>query len=461
MSDARLEKESVGKLLREFSIPSIIAMLVSSLYNIVDQFFIGRTVGELGNAATNIQFPLSTACIALALLCGIGSASNFNLSMGKSKFDPKERERAVDFMGNGLTMMVLSGTILLVITQLFLEPMLRAFGSPEEVLPYAMEYTRIVSIGFPFLIFSNGCGSLLRADGRPKMMMTCNLIGAVINTFLDAFFLFGLNLGMAGAAWATVIGQVISATLAGYFILHAKTVTLHRNNFLLKGNFMARIAALGIAQFINQVSMMIVQIVMNNSLKYYGANSVYGESIPIAAAGIITKVNMLFMAFIIGISQGLQPIVGYNYGARRFDRVKGTYLLAIRTGFIISVIAFILFFFFPRQIISIFGEGSDAYFEFSIRYFKTYLFCTFLNFLQPMSSNTYSAIGKPQGGAIMSLTRQIIFLLPLILILPRFFGMDGILYAGPIADALAFIVCAFIMYREFRRPEYREMLQSK
>ncbi|MDO4622691.1 MAG: MATE family efflux transporter [Eubacteriales bacterium] len=458
---SRLGEEKISALLREFAVPSIVAMIVNSLYNMVDQFFIGRSVGELGNAATNIQFPLSTACIAIALLCGIGGASAFNIAMGNSRFVKEEVEHAADFMGNAVTMMVSMGTLLLLITQLFLRPLLLAFGSPENVLGYAMTYTRIVSLGFPFLIMSSGGGSLIRADGRPKATMACNLTGALINTVLDAVFVMGFHWGMAGAAWATVIGQVIAGGLIIYYLRHAKTVTLQKKNFLPKAENIQRIASLGAAQCFNQIAMMIVQIVMNNSLKYYGARSSYGESIPIAVAGIISKVNMIYMAFVIGLSQGMQPIVSYNYGSRQYQRVKKAYFMTLLLGLGVSVIFFLLFQFQPQTIISIFGDGSSEYVNFAVRYFRIYLLMTFANFVQPISSNAYTAMGKPVKGMILSLTRQIIFLLPLLLLLPLFWGIDGILYAGPIADAMAVIACAVMSAFEFSKPQYKRPQEAE
>lgn len=450
-----LGEEKVGKLLNDFAVPSIIAMLVSSLYNIVDQFFIGRSIGELGNAATNISFPLSISCIAIALLFGIGGASTFNISMGRSQFDPKEKEKAAYYMGNSMTMLFGCGMLLLIFTQIFLHPLLVFIGSPANVIDYAAVYTRIVSLGFPFLIFTAGGGHLLRADGRPKYTMICNLVGAIINTILDALFVFALNLGMAGAAAATIIGQIISGGMTFYLLMRCKTIKLNKKHFSIKTKYINKIMSLGAAPCTNQVSLMIVQIVMNKSLKYYGSISVYGEAIPIACAGIITKVNQVFLSFIIGISQGLQPIVSYNYGARKYKRIKSAYLTAISVGFIIALISFGLFQFAPRQIISIFGSGSDKYYEFAIKYFKIFLFFTFLNFLQPITSNFFTAISKPKMGIFMSLTRQIIFLLPLLIVLPLFVGIDGIMYAGPIADFLAAMVCGIMIIYELRKPEYK------
>lgn len=444
-----LGEKKVSTLLADFAVPSIIAMLVSSLYNIVDQFFIGRSVGELGNAATNISFPLSIMCVAIALLFGIGGASAFNLSMGKGK-----KDEAVYYLGNSATMLFSCGIILTIITLLFLEPLLNFFGSPANVLEYAKTYTRIVAIGFPFLIFATGGGHLIRADGSPKFTMVCNLAGAVINTVLDAIFVFGLNMGMAGAAAATIIGQIVSFILAVLYLRKCKTVSLKKKHLVLNKEYIKRITSLGAAPCSNQLAMMIVQIVMNKSLKYYGSRSIYGESIPIACVGIITKVNQVFMSFIIGISQGLQPIVSFNYGAGKYKRVKEAYIKAISVGLSLSVIAFLMFQLLPRQIITVFGNGSEEYYKFAISYFRIFLLFTFINCMQPITSNFLTSIGKPKQGIFLSLTRQIIFLLPLILIMPLIMGIDGIMYAGPVADFMAGAVAFIMVYRELRRKEY-------
>lgn len=420
-------------------------MLVGSLYNIVDQFFIGQRVGELGNAATNIAFPLSTSCLALALLIGIGGSSAFNLAMGSG-----DDKKAVHLLGNAVVLLAGSGLFLSIITFLFLKPLLLFFGSPKAVLPFAIEYTKVTAFGFPFLLLGTGGGHLIRADGRPRMTMVCNLIGAVINTVLDALFVFGLNLGMTGAALATVIGQMVSGIMAIICLMHGKTVSIHKEHLFVKWENVTRIASLGMAPCSNQVAMMVVQIIMNQSLKHYGSHSIYGENIPIACAGIITKVNMIFMSFVIGLSQGLQPIASFNYGAGKKGRVKEAYIKAVSIGAVLAVIAFFMFQFFPRQIISIFGDGSELYYQFAIRYFHVFLFFTFVNFMQPITSNFFTAIGKPKVGSFLALTRQILFLLPLILLFPLFLGIDGIMYAGPVADCLAAVVCFIMVYRELR-----------
>ena len=436
----------IPQLIRQFAVPSIVAMLVGALYNIVDQFFIGRSIGELGNAATNVAFPLTTSCTAIALLIGIGGAASFNLSMGR-----KEHEKAVHYMGNAAVLLFGLGLILCVGTQIFLTPMLRFFGSPDSVLSYAIVYTRITSIGFPFLIFSNGGAHLVRADGTPQYAMICNLAGAGINTVLDPLFIFGFQMGMAGAAFATIIGQIAAAGMVFRYLYHCKTVTLHRAHLIVHIENALQIMSLGLSSFFNQIAMMVVQIVLNNSLTYYGSRSIYGESVPLACAGIISKVAMLYFSVVIGLAQGLQPIASFNYGAKQYDRVKYAYGLTVRYAVSVSACAFVLFQLFPRQIISVFGDGSEEYFLFAVRYFRIFLFATFLNGVQPVTATFFTAIGKPIKGVFLSLTRQILFLLPLIVIFPLFLGIDGIMYAGPIADLVAGAVAIGMMVLEMRQ----------
>ena len=437
--------EKEGKLLVGFAIPCIISMLVTSLYNIVDQIFIGQGVGLLGNAATNIAFPLSIACTAIALLLGIGSATNFSLQLGAGN-----EKRSAEYAGNGLCLMALFGTVLMAVTLLFLTPMLKFFGATPDVLPYAEAYTRITALGFPFLIMNTGMSKLILADGSPRYSMMSMLIGALINTALDPLFIFGLDMGMTGAALATILGQIASFCISMRYLFHFKSVPFSRGCFTIDGDRTRKIFSYGASACFNQIAMGVVQIVLNNTLAHYGALSIYGSDIPLACAGIISKVNMIFMSFVIGLSQGLQPIASFNYGAGKKGRVKEAYMKAISIGAVLAVIAFLMFQFFPRQIISIFGDGSELYYQFAIRYFHVFLFFTFVNFMQPITSNFFTAIGKPKVGSFLALTRQILFLLPLILLFPLFLEIDGIMYAGPVADCLAAVVCFIMVYRELR-----------
>ena len=444
-SENPLGSEPVSTLLRRFAVPSVIAMLVSALYNMVDQLFIGHSIGVLGNAATNVAFPLSMVCTSIGLLCGIGGAANFNLCMGR-----REPEHAKSYVGSAISMLAILGVILCVAVQLFLHPMMLLFGATPDVIDYACTYTRITSIGFPFLIVTIGGSNLIRADGSPKFSMLCNLIGAIVNTILDPLFIFVFHMGMAGAALATITGQILSFALVVFYLRGFKTLPLSLSDLKPNMACWARIAALGATPAFNQVAMMVVQIVMNNTLTYYGSNSVYGSDIPLACAGIISKVNMLFFSFVIGISQGLQPIVSFNFGAQKYDRVKDAYKKAVFAATAISIVAFLCFQFFPRQIIGIFGSGSKEYLHFAERYFRIFLFFTFLNGIQPVSSNFFTSIGAPKKGIFLSLTRQIIFLLPLLLIFPYLFGIDGVMYTAPIADLAAASVSIVMVVREFK-----------
>lgn len=437
------EKES--KLLINFAIPCIISMLVNALYNIVDQIFIGRGIGMLGNAATNVAFPLSTTCTAISLLLGIGAASNFSLELGAGN-----HKKSAYYAANSLILVAIFGIGLLLVTTVFLTPMLKFFGATADVLPYAQQYTRITAFGFPFLIANTAMSKLILADGSPTYSMHSMLAGAIINTVLDPLFIFAFNMGITGAALSTITGQIISFGISLRYMFHFNHISLTKDCFRLKKALFKRILSLGASSCFNQIAMTVVQIVLNNTLSYYGALSRYGAEIPLACAGIITKVNMIFMAIVIGISQGTQPIIGFNYGAQKYGRVKKTYGLAVSAASIIAVIVFICFQVFPRQIIAVFGSGSEMYFAFAERYFRIYMFLTIVNGIQPVTSNFFTSIGKPKLGIFMSLTRQIIFLLPLIIIFPIFMGIDGVMYAGPIADAAAAAVCIYFLIKEMK-----------
>lgn len=444
MNENPLGYEKISKLLRSFAVPSITATLVSSLYNIVDQVFIGQGVGYLGNAATNVSYPLSTICLAISLLIGIGSASRFSICLGRGDTD-----QAAKIAGNGVTLMVLAGILYLVLGEVLLTPMLRIFGATTEVMPYAQSYASIILIGMPFLILTNGISNLIRADGSPKYSMICMVAGAVVNTILDPIFIFVFQWGMFGAALATILGQILSFLLAIRYLWAFRTITLEKECFRPDWRDGLHTLSMGISSSVNQIAITIVQVVLNNSLTYYGAISVYGEDIPLAACGIVMKTNAILLSIIVGISQGVQPIIGFNYGARKYDRVKQAYLLAIRWNFVISAVGFLLFQLFPRPIISIFGSGEELYFDFAVLFMRTFLFMVIVNGVQVLSSSFFTAIGKALKGLLLSLTRQVFFLIPLILILPLWLGIFGVLLAGPIADFIAFVVSVLLVKKEF------------
>lgn len=451
-----LGTEKLPKLLRSYAIPSIVAMLVSSLYNIVDQIFIGQGVGYLGNAATNVAYPLTTICLAIALLIGVGSAARFSLALGA-----EQKEKAELAVGNAISMMFLFGLLYVILIQLFLYPLLRLFGATPDVLPYAESYTRITAIGMPLLIVTNGLSNLARADGSPRFSMTCMIIGAVINTILDPIFIFVFDMGMSGAALATVIGQLVSFLMAISYIRKFKHIELKRKHFKLKVSECIKIASLGMSNSLNQLAITIVQIVLNNSLTYYGALSIYGSEIPLACSGIVMKTNAILLSVIIGLSQGSQPIISFNYGAKKYDRVRGTYKLAICSSLVITSLGFIAFQFFPKQVISLFGTGDELYFDLAVKFMRIFLFMIIANGIQLISSNFFAATGKAIKGVFLSLSRQVLFLVPLILILPLFFGIDGILFAAPIADGLAFFVTLFMIKKELSHMKTLDRLPTK
>ncbi len=447
-----LGSKPLGSLLLQFSIPSIIALLVSSFYNIIDQIFIGNFVGELGNAATNIAFPLTNLSLGTAMLFGVGGASAFNLSLGKG-----EKDKAPHYLVNSAEMLFACGLVISVITLMFLTPLLRFFGSPDNVLPYAQDYVGVTAFGFPFFIFATGSGHLIRADGRPRVSMICNLTGAILNIILDTLFVAVLGFGISGAAVATVIGQIVSACLAFWYLSHPKNVKITKEHLIPSPGYIGAAARLGLAPCLTQLANMVVQITMNNSLKYYGGMSIYGEDIPIAVVGIITKVNQVYLSILGGISQAVQPISSFNYGAAKYKRVRDVFMRALAVSLCIGVVTFIIFQTFPRQIISIFGSGSsEEYYQFAIRYFRIYLFMAFINFLPQLSSNFFTAIGKPVRGTILSLTRQFLFFLPLLVVFPMLMGIDGIIYVGPTADTLAVTVAIIMLVLEFRDKRYQK-----
>lgn len=438
-----LESEPIGKLILKYSLPAIASSLVSSVYNIVDQVFVGRKIGSLGNAATNVAFPLIMIITTLAMTFGAGSAASFSLYLGR-----RETKRAKSIVGNGMMLMISCGILAIFISQLFLRPILTAFGGRAQTLEYSIEYMRILAFGFPCAILGTGASQLIRADGSPKYAMFATLSGAVLNCILDPILIFKLNMGMSGAALATVIGQCISAVLILSYFTRFKTFRLEWKDFIPHFESITRILHLGAAAGTNQLAVTLVQIVMNNTLGHYGELSQYGRDIPLACVGIITKVSAIFNGIIFGVSQSTQPILGYNYGAGNYTRVKSTFKRAafIVTG--ISTAAFLCFQIFPRQIISLFGNGDTLYYEFALRYFHIFLFCTFIVGTQILSAQFFPSIGRGGIGTIVALSRQVFFLLPLVIIFPLFWGIDGVLWAGPISDGLSGILALLFVRRE-------------
>lgn len=437
---------SIPGLIGKFAIPSIISMLVNAAYNITDQIFIGHVVGMLGNAATNVAFPVITFTTAFAQLVGVGTAANFNINMGA-----KREEEAKRFIGTGLTLMSILGILLLCIVLLLKTPILLLCGATEHVLPYAQLYLGITAFGLPLLLFTNAGSNLIRADGSPGYSMACTVTGAILNVFLDWLFMFVFQWGIQGAAAATITGQLVSFLLCLCYFPRFRTFKIEFRMLGLRLRYVLGIARLGTSNFINHTIMMLVNIVMNNTLTHYGALSVYGSDIPLAVSGVIAKLNSILSAFAVGLAQGCQPILGFNMGAKNYERVKETYKKAVSAALVFSVLAFLLFQLFPRQIVGIFGSGDELYFQFAERYMRIFLMMVCVYGVQPMTVNYFTGIGDVRQGIVLSLSRQGLFLIPLLLLLPLFLGLDGVLYAGPIADFLACALSFILIFFNFKK----------
>ena len=437
--------EKIGKLIRKFAIPCIISLLVNSLYNIVDQIFIGWGVGYLGNGATNVVFPLTMVCLAFALMFGDGGAAYLSLKLGEKK--PKEAAKGV---GNAITISVIVSILICVGYLIFLPQLLNLFGCTDNLREYALSYGGIIVLGLPFMMIGSTLNSIIRADGNPKYAMTSMVAGAILNIILDPIFIFPLNMGVKGAAIATVISQIVTFLMNIFYIKKFKSIKIGKEEFKPQAQVMRKVSALGISSFITQMSIVLVIAFENNLLGKYGAESKYGADIPITVLGIVMKISQILNSIIIGIAAGSQPILGYNYGAGKYDRVKKTLKCVLGLSVIISTIAFILFQTIPDKLISIFGSGNELYMDFACVAFRTYLMLVICNGVQIPSGIFFQAIGKSAKSAILSLSRQILFLIPAMVIFGSMFGLIGVLYAGPFADGLAFIISGILIIVEMK-----------
>ena len=441
-----LAVKPIGKLVAKFAIPSVISLTVTALYNIVDQIFIGNKIGYLGNGATNVVFPITALAHGLAMLLGCGCAAYMNLSMGKGK--NKEADKGV---GNTIVSLVLLAIILPLLCEVFISPLLKIFGATTANKPLAMEYGRIIIAGFPFVIMYSGLNQIIRSDGNPKMAMISMLSGAIINVALDAWFMYGLNLGIQGAAWATIIGQAVSFIISLSCIFRLKNVHLTKDCFKIKGAVIGRICAIGVSSFITQAEIVILTIVMNNVLVKYGVQSIYGEDIPMTAMGIAMKVNSVLTNIIAGIAIGGQPIISFNYGARQYSRVKKTYKTCVIAAVIVSTIAFLGFQLIPEHISGIFGNEGELYTAFACKAFRIYLMLVILVAVINVSGVFIQSVGKPVKSCIITLARQVICQCPAIIVFAAVGGVEAALWAGPVADAIAFVIAAAFMIYEFKQ----------
>lgn len=449
MKKLDLGKDNINKLLLSFAIPCVISMLINSVYNIVDQIFIGKGVGTVGNAATNVIFPLVLIYGAVASLIGNGTSANLSLKLGEGKKDEAKKS-----LGSSITTTIIIALIIGIISYILLPQLVKAFGSTKTVYPYALKYGRLIAIGSPFVIIYTALSNIIRADNSPKYSMFMLVIGAIVNIVLDPIFIFTFNMGVEGGALATVIGQAISMIIALLYIPKIKSVKLKKKDFIPNKSIF-RIIGLGLSSFITQMTVLVLFVFMNNMLTKLGTNTKFGADIPLSVYGIISKVNSLYIAAILGIAIGSQPIIGFNYGAGNVSRVKEALKKVLIINFTIGVIFNLLLIIFPEQIISIFiAKGDENYklfMEFAILVCHSFMLVMGLNALEITTSIVVQSLGNIVKATLVSFIRQIILFIPLACFLSLGLkkGLYGVLYAGPIADFICFIICIFIFKSEY------------
>lgn len=449
--ELNLGKDNINKLLLAFSIPCVISMLINSVYNIVDQIFIGKGVGTVGNAATNVIFPLVIIYGAIASLIGNGTSANLSLRLGEGKSN-----EAASSLGGAITISFIVAIIVGIISYIALPILVNLFGSTETVYPYALAYGRIIAMGSPFVIIYSALSNIIRADGSPRYAMIMLVVGAIINIILDPIFIFGFKMGVKGGAIATVIGQIVSFLIAVSYIKKIKSVKLTLKDFKPNKSIF-RILGLGLSSFITQMTVLVLFVFMNNMLTKLGASTKFGADTPLSVYGIISKVNSLYISSVLGISIGAQPIIGFNYGAGNYSRVKETLKKVLTINFIVGIFFNLMFVLFPRQVVSLFITTSDAnyelFMEFSVLICRSFVLVMGINALEITTSIVVQSLGNVLKSTMVSFIRQIILFIPIACLLSLVFnkGIYGVLYAGPIADTLCFIICIFIFGSEYRK----------
>lgn len=441
-----LGTKPIPELLLKFAVPSVISMVVNSVYNLVDQIFIGQGVGYLGNAATNVVFPFVIVSMAVSMMVAVGTAANVGLNLGRG-----DQARANQILGNGLCMSLISGISIMLIGQIFMIPMLRLFGATDNILPYAIDYGRIYLVGTVFTTIGILLNDIIRADGNPAYSMRSMLLGAAINVVLDPLFIFVFHWGVQGAALATIMGQLATLTCGVLYMRKLRTLHLSRENMKLKGEVVKCILTLGLSSFFTQFAALFMQIIMNQQTIKYGAMSIYGADIPITVFGIVNKVNGLMMSLIMGISTGSQPLFSFNYGAQKFQRVKQLVKTALTACVTIGFIGMLCLQSFPNQIISIFGQESELYNEFAVMCLKNMTIFIFVMGVQMVAGVYYQSVGKPMVALILSLSRQVLFMIPALLILPIFFGIKGVMWSFPVSDVFSVALAIIMLVMEMRK----------
>lgn len=442
-----LESEKISKLLRKFCIPSLASSLVTCLYNIVDQLFIGNQLGVVGNAATNVVFPAVTFISALSLMCGVGPSNLMNICRGRN-----DMKLAAKSVGEGFGLMVICGLICTIPMLIWTEEILNFFGCTATIMPYALPYARIIALGFVFSMVGASGSFVIRADGAPGYSLVVVATGAILNIILDATFIYGFEWGIRGAAWATFIAQFVTTLMVlWYMIRRFNAVKLTAADFCPDGKMYLKLAGIGAGPAFNFGTQAIVQVFLNNALKKYGAASIYGSDVCLAVAGVANKVNTLANAMIIGMTNGMQPIISYNFGCGNYKRVAETAKKVVFTVLIMGCFIFLCYQLLPVQITGLFGDGSEDYFEFAKKFFRIFFMLIIFYGLQSSVAGFFTSQGKVRKAITISLVRQIIFFPICIIVMPMIFGLEGVLWAGPIADGAMSLTAGYLFVREIRK----------
>ena len=451
-----LVREPVGRLMRKYAVPCIISLLVAALYNIVDQIFIANTtyLGSYGNAANTVVYPLTVVALAIAVMIGDGCCAFVSISLGANRKEDAHRS-----VGSAIVLCVAASMLLRAIYLIFSDGIVGAFGGRvnEETFALSKEYFFYITLGIPFYMFGQAMNPIIRSDGSPKFAMASTLAGAVANIILDPIFIFVFKWGMMGAAVATVIGQVITAALSVWYLTRMKAISLHRESFGVFPKLARRYLAMGMASFLSQISLVAAMMAINNMIRHYGSlDPIFGQAefaqIPMAVVGIVMKFFQIVISISVGLAAGCIPVVGYNVGAGRKDRVKHLFSLLLASEAIVGAVAFVIARFLPRQLIGVFGAANESvyYTEFAVKAFRTYLCMVVLATVNKGTFIYLQSVGKALASTMISLIREVVFGVGFALLLPRFFALNGVLYSMPVSDVLTFVIAVFVIRKTYR-----------
>lgn len=455
-SNAFLETEKISTLMRKYAIPCIISLLVAALYNIVDQIFIANAayLGSYGNAANTVVFPLTVVALAIAVMIGDGCCAFVSLCLGADKKEDAHRS-----IGNSILLCVVAGILLTAVYLIFQEGILTLFGGRvnEGTFVNSKEYFFWITLGIPFYMFGQAMNPIIRSDGSPKFAMISTLAGALVNIILDPVFIFGLQWGMKGAAIATILGQILTAALSVWYLFNMKAVKLGKSSFQLEGRLIKKFIPLGICSFLSQISLVAAMAAINNMLRKYGRlDSVFGQEeyaqIPMAVVGIVMKFFQIVISITVGMAAGCIPIVGFNMGAGRKDRAKELFTKLLVSEALVGFVALLIVELFPRQLIAIFGAANESvyYTEFAVKSFRIYLSMMVLACVNKATFIYLQSLGKALASTMLSLVREVVFGVGFALILPKFYGLDGVLYSMPVSDILTFIISLIVIVYSYR-----------